>query len=144
MTDQDTAVGGLSAKVLECERIIKDLVTRAKQPGYSRAAWAPLGEMFAVQGFERVGIYGERMTWDDYLDFLVPWAESKEFDTRLRRVTEVGNVVFFEVEEHHRKDGDAAVINSMNVYEFDADGKICHLDVYVQGRLGPTAFNAPG
>ena len=46
--------------------------------------------MIAVGEFERTGIYREKMTWGDYLDFMVPWAEWKDFDTRLRRITEVG------------------------------------------------------
>ena len=136
-------VGPLSAKVLEYAEIVKDLVARAKQPGYSRDDWAPLTEMIAVDDFERIGIWREKMTWDDYLDFMVPWAESKDFDTRLLRITEVGNLVFFEIEEHHTRDGGVAIVNSMNVYKFDDHGKICHLDVYLQGQLGAAAFNPP-
>jgi hypothetical protein len=75
------------------------------------------------------------MAWEAYLDFMVPWAESKDFDTRLRRITEVGNLVFFEIEEHHIRDGGFTIVNSMNVYEFNDDGKIQHLDVYLQGQL---------
>jgi hypothetical protein len=143
-SDTDTTnFGPLSAKVFEYSDIIKKLVARAKEPGYSRADWAPLTEMIAVKEFERIGIYREKMTWDDYLDFMVPWATWKDFDTRLRRITEAGNLVFFEVEEHHIKDGKVTVVNSMNVYEFDHDGKIRHLDVYLQGQLGSMAFNAP-
>jgi hypothetical protein len=99
--------------------------------------------MIAVDEFERTGIWREEMTWEAYLDFMVPWAESKDFDTRLRRITEVGNFVFFEIEEHHIKGGDVTIVNSMNVYEFNDDGKIRHLDVYLQGQLGSAAFNAP-
>jgi hypothetical protein len=118
-------------------------VARAKQPGYSRGDWAPLSAMIAVEEFERIGIYREKMTWDDYLDFMVPWAEWKDFDTRLRRVTEVGNLVFFEIEEHHIKDGGVTIVNSMNVYAFNDEGKICHLDVYLQGQLASVAFKVP-
>jgi hypothetical protein len=146
MSDNETSIraaGPLSEKVLEYSDIIKKLVSRAKEPGYSREDWAPLSEMIAVKDFERVGIYREKMTWEDYLDFMVPWATWKDFDTRLRRITEVGNLVFFEVEEHHIKDGNVTVVNSMNVYEFDNEGKIRHLDVYLQGKLGSMAFQAP-
>ncbi len=146
MSENDTSVdilGPLSAKVFEYARIIQELVGRAKQPGYSRDDWAPLTQMIAVNEFERIGIYREKMTWGDYLDFMVPWAEWKDFDTRLRRITEVGNIVFFEIEEHHIKDGGVTIVNSMNVYEFNDDGKIRHLDVYLQGQLGPVAFKAP-
>lgn len=133
-------VGPLSTKVFQYEKIVRDLAVRAKQPGYSRDDWAPLTELIAVDDFERIGIWREKMSWEEYLDFLVPWAESKDFNTRLRRITEVGNLVFFEIEEHHIRDGEVAIVNSMNVYEFDDSGKIRHLDVYLQGQLGSMAF----
>jgi hypothetical protein len=136
-------VGPLSAKVLEYARIVKELAARAKEPGYSRDDWAPLTAMVAIGEFERTGIWRETVSWDDYLDFMVPWAASKDFDTRLRRCTEVGNLVFFEIEEHHIKDSEDTVVNSMNVYEFDDEAKIRHLDVYLQGQLGSAAFQAP-
>jgi len=136
-------VGPLSAKVVKFGEIVKELSVRAKQPGYSRDDWSLLAEMVAVDEFERIGIWLEKMTWDDYLDFMVPWAESKDFDTRLRRITEHGNIVFFEIEEHHIKDGNVTIINSMNVYEFNDDGKVCHMDIYIQGQLGSMAFKPP-
>jgi hypothetical protein len=143
----DSAVGAglgpLAGKVLAYGNLVKELVARAKEPGYSRADWAPLTGMIAVDQFERVGIYRERMNWDEYLDFMVPWAESKGFDISVRRITEAPNLVFFEIEERHIKDGAVTIVNSMNVYEFNQAGKICHLDVYLQGQLGSAAFRAP-
>ena len=142
--ERDNYVGPLSAKVLEYERIVKELVVRAKEPGYRRSDWDRLTALIAVEEFERVGIYREKMTWSEYLDFMVPWAGSKDFETRLRRVTEAGDLVFFEIEEHHIRDGHPTIVNSMNVYQFDGESKIRHLDVYLQGQLGSAAFRAPG
>ena len=51
--------------------------------------------------------------------------------------------MFFEIEEHHIKDGGVTIVNSMNVYEFNDDGKIRHLDVYLQGQLGPWRSRPP-
>jgi hypothetical protein len=133
-------VGSRSDKVLEYERIVKKLSARAKQPGYSRDDWDELTALIAVDEFERVGIYRESMTWSEYLDFMVPWAQSKDFDTRHRRITEAGDLVFFEIEEHHVREGRDTIVNSMNVYRFDDEGRICHLDVYLQGQLGSAAF----
>jgi hypothetical protein len=130
----------LARKVFEYERIVKELVARAEQPGYSRDGWVPLTALVAIDEFERIGIWRERMTWDDYLDVMVPWAQSKDFDTRLRRITEAGNLVFFEIEERHIKDDGVTVVHSMNVCEFDDGGKIRRLDVYIQGQLGAAAF----
>jgi SnoaL-like domain len=139
-----SGVGPLSAKVLEYAKTVEHLVTRAKEPGSSREDWAPLTDLVAVEEFERIGIYREKVTWDEYLDFMVPWAASKGFDSSLRRVTESGDLVFFEIEEHHERDGRVVTVNSMNVFEFNDDGKIRHLDVYLQGQLGRAAFNPPG
>jgi hypothetical protein len=41
-------------------------------------------------------------------------------------------LVYFEVEERHFRGGDVNVVNSMTVFEFNENGKIRHLDVYLQ------------
>jgi hypothetical protein len=125
----------LSDTVLSYDQIISGLVQAAKQPGFSKTDWAPLEELIAVDEFERIGILREAMNWSQYAEFLTQWAASKGFWTRPRRITEKAPFVFYEVEEHHLKDGDETVINSMSVFEFDTAGKIRHLDVYLQGQL---------
>ena len=50
----------------------------------------------------------------------------------MRRISEVGDLVYYEVEERHHRGDDVHVVNSMTVFEFDDDGKIRHLDVYLQ------------
>lgn len=122
-------------KVLEYDRIITSVVPAAKEPGFTRADWAPLEELIAVDDFERIGILRELMNWSQYVEFLTAWAASKEFWTRLRRITEKSPLVFLEVEEHHLNEGRETIINSMSVFEFDQAGKIRHLDVYLQGEL---------
>ena len=54
------------------------------------------------------------------------------FDTVLRRISELPGLVYLELEERHTRPGGVAVVNSLSVYEFNADGKIKHLDVYLQ------------
>ena len=127
--------GHLAAIVLEYDRIISDLVKAAKDPGFSRASWAPLEHLIAVEEFERAGILRETMNWEQYVDFLTKWAASKEFSTTLRRINEVPPLVYYEVEEHHTMGEETKVINSMSVFEFDEAGKTRHLDVYLQGQL---------
>jgi hypothetical protein len=136
MTEDTTNIGlELIAKVLEYDRIISELVRVAKEPGFSRASWAPLEALVAVDDFERIGILRETMNWDPYVDFLTKWAASKGFSTTVRRINQVAQLVYYEVEEHHSMDDETKVINSMNVFEFDDAGKIRHLDVYLQGQL---------
>jgi hypothetical protein len=50
----------------------------------------------------------------------------------VRRISELRGLVYFEVEERHFRGGNVHVVNSMTVFEFNEDGKICHLDVYLQ------------
>ncbi|HME78509.1 MAG TPA: hypothetical protein VKI00_23540 [Mycobacterium sp.] len=47
-------------------------------------------------------------------------------------MSELPELVYFEIEERHFFGGSAHVVNSMTVFEFDADAKICHVDVYLQ------------
>jgi hypothetical protein len=126
---------GLSRKVLDYGLITKRLLDSAKKPGFSVHSWAPLAELVAVDEFERVGNFKEVMNWSEYVGFLTPWAMSSEWECSFKRITEVGNVVFLELEERSQVSGHRSVVNSMSVYEFNNAGKIRHLDVYLQMEL---------
>ncbi|MGO8860547.1 MAG: hypothetical protein ACLQRH_07240 [Acidimicrobiales bacterium] len=140
MHDEDTAAGGgpLSGKVLEYDRIVRRVVRAAKEPGFSPAQWAPLADLVAVGEFERVGIWREVMNWPEYAEFLTKFATAKGFDSKLRRISELPGLVYLELEEHHIRGGNVNVVNSMNVFEFNGEGKIRRLDVYVQGHVEPS------
>ncbi len=138
LQEVDDVIGaytGQSRKVLEYSRLMKKLVDAAKQPGFSSASWDPLKDIIAVEQFERVGNFKEVMNWDDYIGFLTGWAMSSDWECSFKRITEVGNVVFLELEERSKIGDFKSVVNSMSVYEFDAGGKIHHIDVYLQMEL---------
>jgi len=123
----------LAQQVLDFEATVKRLVKAAKDPGFTAAGWAPLAEFVAVREFERVGTWMEVMNWQQYTEFMTQWASSSMgFDTVLRRISELPGLVYLELEERHTRPGGVAVVNSLSVYEFNADGKIKHLDVYLQ------------
>ena len=123
----------LAQQVLDFESTVKRLVKAAKDPGFTAAGWAPLAEFVAVREFERVGTWMEVMNWPQYTEFMTQWASSSMgFDTVLRRISELPGLVYLELEERHTRPGGVAVVNSLSVYEFNADGKIKHLDVYLQ------------
>ena len=87
--------GELTRRVLDYELKVKDLVLHAKEPGYSQNVGALLADMIEVGEFERIGISREAMNWNEYLDFLIQWANrSNGFATRVRRVTEVARTLF--------------------------------------------------
>ena len=123
----------LAQRVLDFEATVKRLVKAAKDPGFNAAGWAPLAEFVAVREFERVGTWMEVMNWQQYTEFMTQWASSSMgFDTVLRRISELPGLVYLELEERHTRPGGVAVVNSLSVYEFNAGGKIKHLDVYLQ------------
>lgn len=123
---------GLSRKVLDYSLLMKNLVDRAKQPGFSVESWAPLAELVATDEFERVGNFKEVMNWQDYVTFLTGWAMSSEWEGSFKRVTEKANLVFLELEERSKIGGHSSVVNSVSVYEFNPAGKLRHLDIYLQ------------
>lgn len=121
--------GPLTRTILDYEGTIRRLVPTIKGP----ADWAPLAEFVAVDEFERVGTFLEVQTWQQYTDMLTQWASATDsFETTVRRVSELGDLVYFEIEERHFRGGHVHVVNSMTVFEFDEGGKIRHLDVYLQ------------
>jgi hypothetical protein len=97
------------------------------------ADWAPLAEFVAVGEFERVGTLLEVQDWQQYTEMLTQWASATEtFETTVRRISEMPGLVYFEIEERHVRGGSINVVNSMTVFEFDEDGRIRHLAVYLQ------------
>jgi hypothetical protein len=124
-------LGPLTRKVLAYEQTMKRLVRAGEAP----ADWAPLSEFVATDDFERIGTFLEVQDWQQYTEMLTRWASATaKFETTLRRIVELANHVYYEIEERHFHGDDVTVVNSMSVFEFDEDGKICHLVVYLQQR----------
>lgn len=121
--------------VLDYSELMKRLVDEAKQPGFTAQSWAPLAELIDTENFVRVGNFKEVMDWGEYVTFLTNWARSSEWDATFKRVTEVGDVVFLELEEHSRIGEFSNSVNSVSVYEFGSTGKITRIDVYLQMAL---------
>jgi hypothetical protein len=119
----------LTDTVLEFTRTMEGLVV----DGEPRDDWAPLADFVDVDEFERVGTFREVQDWKQYTEMLAQWASSVEkFETSVQRITEAANLVFFEIEERHHRDGAIGVVNSMTVFDFDEHGKIRRLNVYLQ------------
>jgi hypothetical protein len=119
----------LTDKVLDFTRTMEGLVADGEPPD----DWAPLTDFVSVDEFERVGTFREVQDWQQYTAMLTQWASSVEkFETSVQRITEAANLVFFEIEERHHRDGTIHVVNSMTVFDFDERGKIRGLNVYLQ------------
>jgi hypothetical protein len=129
MTAGGEGAGPLTRKVLDYDQALRRLVPTATTPD----DFAPLTRFVAVDEFERVGTFLEVQDWLQYTEMLTKWATATDsFETTVRRITEVGGLVFYEIEERHHRRGNVHVVNSMTVFQFDETGKICHLDVYLQ------------
>lgn len=131
---------GLSRKVLDYSRITGRLVGEAKKPGFTVDSWAPLRELIDTGNFVRVGNFKEVMNWDEYVGFLTNWASNSDWECSFKRITEVGNVVFLELEERSRIGDFSNSVNSVSVYEFNKAGKIVRVDVYLQMALPDPAM----
>jgi hypothetical protein len=121
--------GPRARTILDYVQTLEHLVPAAK----TSADWAPLARFVAVDEFDRVGAFLEVQDWHQYTEMLNQWAGSVDsFETTVRRVAELADLVYFEVEERHLRSGEVHVVNSMTVFEFGDDGKIRHLRVYLQ------------
>jgi hypothetical protein len=126
--------GPLTRRVLGYEQAMKRLVPSVT----GTADWAPLREFVAVDQFERVGTFLEVQNWQQYTEMLTTWASGTDsFATTVRRISESGHLVYYEIEERHFRGDDVTVVNTMTVFDFDAAGNIRHLDVYLQQPRPP-------
>jgi hypothetical protein len=124
-----TDVGPLTQTVVEYVRTMERLVPTVEAP----EDWAPLAEFVAVDGFERVGTFLEVQTWQQYTEMLTTWASAiATFETTVHRISELPGLVYYAVEERHHIGDHVNVVNSLTVFAFDDDGKIRHLEVYLQ------------
>ena len=124
-----TDPGPLTRTVLDYVRTMERLVPTVDAP----EDWAPLTEFVAVDEFERVGTFLEVQSWSQYTEMLTQWASAiATFETTVQRISELPGLVYYAVEERHLLGENVNVVNSLTVFEFDDDGKIRHLDVYLQ------------
>lgn len=121
--------GPLTQKVIEYQDTVRKLVPTVKTP----EDWAPLGELINTEHFTRIGTFLETQNWTEYTEMLTGWANSVDsFDTTVKRITEAGDLVYFEIEERHYFAGNPHTVNSMTVFEFDGATKIRNVAVYLQ------------
>ena len=131
--DKGAVTGALSRKVLRYGEVIEQTVRAAKAPGFGESGWDELESLLDTDKFERVGNDRAVMGWKVYRNLLMGWGTTTEFRSEFRRISEVGNLVFLELTEHNTpQGGKESVVNSLSLYEFDAAGRIVHLDIYLQ------------
>jgi hypothetical protein len=123
--------GQLSWIISRFNGVVDELVA-AKGRELTLADLKPIEELIAVDSFERVGIHREVMNWPEYARYMIAWAGATGFESSVRRVTEVGRLVYLELSERLTKTDGIIEKDTMMVYEFDETNKIRGMRVYHQ------------
>ncbi len=126
---------GLTRQVIAYGEAFEHVIAALKQGGAGGADWAGLEALVDAAAFERVGMFltaeVETIDWPTYRRYISQYGHMTGWDGKLRRITESGNVVFQELEERNTRAGVTDISNTVTVFEFNAAGRIVHLDVYV-------------
>jgi hypothetical protein len=133
MTDETDE--SLSARVMKYVGTIMNMSAKAKEPGYSIDDWQELAKMVS-NDFVRVGRFREVQGWSECVDLMHRWAGVGSMKRRTIQLTEVGNKVFYELEETSTMAGKTSVFSTMNVVSFNDDKLICRYEFFQEPAKG--------
>ena len=121
-------------RVKQLMAIMKGIVERSKQGDtIGDDDWQPLAELVDTASFQRVGPFHDEVDWDGYLQVLNGWVNHSEgWDPVVKSMTEVPGLVYAQCEEMVTKGDEVSPFYSLSRYEFDEQGKISRIDVYMQ------------
>jgi hypothetical protein len=136
------ARGPNARRAIDYSYVMKAILDTAKDPGFTDEAWAPLAALVDTARFERVGNFMEVVSWDQYVPLLSMWAHATDWTYEVHRVTEGEGCALLELREHAVYADRTEDYNSVSVYEFGDDGRLVHLDVYLQMKMPPEANQA--
>ena len=107
--------------------------------GTSNETWDALLPMIDAARFVRRGNERTEMDWPSYRAMLDQWAaHSGRYEKRLHRASEVGNLVYLDLDERATaRDGSVSALRSISIYEFDEADRIVGVDVIM-------GFHQPG
>lgn len=93
--------------------------------------WDALLPLIDAERFVRRGNERTEMDWPTYCAMLDQWhTHSGKYEKYLRRASEVGNVVYLDLDERATaKDGTVGALRSVSIYEFDETDRIVAVDV---------------
>ncbi len=124
--------GPLSRKVIEFIDTTARLVKRAKQPDFSPDEWNVLAALVAVDAFERVSANKGSRNWQEDMALRSQWSANADFDSKIRRIKELGNLVYMDIEENIRAPGQTTSVNTLGIFEFNEAGKLRKVTAYQQ------------
>jgi len=124
---------GLSRKVLDYNIVTKEMNAKCKLPSFQDEMWDEhFAQFFDKPNFLRVGHLKEEFDYPSYLEFQTKWAPNSDWECSFKRIAEVDNVVYLELEERATFNGMTNIVNTLSVYEFNDTGKVYRLDLYLQ------------
>lgn len=126
---------GLSRQVLRYSEAFARVVEALRTSGSADAAWAQMEELVDVDNFKREGVFltktSETLNWAQYKNYVTQYAGATLWEGTLRRITEVPDLVYLELEERNTRNGVTDTSNTVTIYKFNKAGKLSNLDVYV-------------
>lgn len=129
------AYTGLSRKVLQYSEGFMETINQLKAGAPPEAAWAPIENLVDTTSFRREGVFAgtdaELLDWAHYKENISRYAAHTSWEGTLRHITETPGRVILELEERNSVGGRTHISNTVTIYEFDDQEKLCHLDVYV-------------
>jgi hypothetical protein len=124
--------GELAERAMAYFDINARLAKRARQPDFSQEEWHELAQLIAVDEFARVAANKGSRNWQEDLTLRSQWAGRIDFDTEIRRIKEVGNLVYVDLVETITANANVESVNTLAVFEFNASGKLSKLTTYQQ------------
>ena len=126
---------GLTRTVIAYSEAFTAIADKARAGTLGDADWAEMERLVDVENFVREGVFlgpvAEVIDWLTYRHYVTQYGGHTAWEGTLRHVTEQGDRVILELEERNTRGGMTHVSNTVTVYEFNAEGKLRHLDVYV-------------
>lgn len=135
--------GPLSRLALRYSFIMRDLVIKSKEPGFTDAGWAPLAELVATDEFERIGCFREKLSWDQYDGLLTMWGKATIWDFTVLNTTEGDGYAIVELEEYATYPDRTETYNSLTIHEFNAASKLSRLKLYLSQAQPASAVPSP-
>lgn len=127
---------GLSRKVLQYSHEFSAIIQKLNQGQVlTEEDWAPIESLVDTENWQRVGVFlgdqVEVMGWQEYKQIISLYGGYTSWTGTLRRISEVPDLVYLELEEHNSMGNTTNVSNTVTIYKFNDDGKLIQLDVYV-------------
>jgi len=128
-----SSLTGISKNAMDYCLFQKRIMSRARDgsSGYRKEAWLGLRD-FVTDDFERMGTFKEVMNFDAMIRLQQGWSPATNWYGSFERISELDNVVVLELGERVVHEGEASALNSISVFEYAPNGKLQHLDVYMQ------------